>query len=88
MGVRSTPAPPSAGAARRSVHAAAGVLDGLVDRQDETGRLRCRRQGVDPHDRRLPDAGGEVVGDVLAVDVHAVPDAALRDHRRHTGTQH
>lgn len=79
-----SPSPP-AGAPWRSVHAAARVLDRLVDRQDEAGGLRRRRQGVDPHDRRLPDAGDEVVGDVLVVDVHAVPNAALRQEAQHGG---
>lgn len=76
MGVGSPAAPPPA-APRGTVHAAAGVLDGLVDRQDETGGLGRCRQSVDAHDGRLPHAGDEVVSDVLVVDVHAVPHAAL-----------
>lgn len=78
MSVGSAAASAPAGATWRSVSAAAGVLDRLVDRQDEAGRLRRRRQGVDLHDGRLPDAGEEVVGDVLAGDVHAKPEAALQ----------
>lgn len=77
MSVGSPAASSPPGATRRSVCAAAGVLDRLVNRQDEAGRLRRRRQGVDLHDGRFPDAGYEVVCDVLAVDVDAVPQAAL-----------
>ena len=61
-----------------SVHRAAGILDRLVDRQDQAGCLRRCGQSVDPHDGRLPDTAGEVVCDVLVVDVHAVPHTALR----------
>ncbi len=76
MGSPAAPAP--AGATWRSVHTAAWVLDRLIDRQDEAGRLRCRRQSVDAHDGRLPDAGSEVVCNVLVVDVHTVPHATLQ----------
>lgn len=71
-----------AGAPWWPVHGAARVLDGLVHGQDEAGSLGRGRQGVDAHDGRLPDAGGEVVGDVLVVDVHAVPHAALQPRRK------
>lgn len=72
MGSPAAPPPPGG-----CVRAAAGVLDGLVDGQDETGGLGRRRQGVDAYDGRLPHEGGEVVSDVLVVDVHAVPHAPL-----------
>lgn len=78
VSVGSSSAPASDGATWGSVCGAARVLDGLVYGQDEAGGLRRGRQGVDAHDGRLPDAGGEVVGDVLVVDVHAVPHTALQ----------
>lgn len=75
MGSPAASAP--AGATWRSVHTTAGVLDRLVDRQDETSCFWRRRQGVDPHYGRLPHAGDKVVCDVLVVDVHTVPHAPL-----------
>lgn len=64
-----------------SIHSAAGVLDRLVDRQDETSCFWRRRQGVDPHYGRLPHTGNKVVCDVLVVDVHTVPHAPLTGDR-------
>ena len=61
--------------------AAAGVglgrLDRLVDAQYETGGLGGSRDRVDLDDGGLPHGRLEVVGDVLVVDVDAVPEAAL-----------
>lgn len=79
MGSPAASAP--AGATWRSVHSTAGVLDRLVDRQDETSCFWRRRQGVDPHYGRLPHAGDKVVCDVLVVDVHTVPHAPLTGDR-------
>lgn len=77
MSVGAPAASPPPGATWRSIYAAAGVLDRLVDRQDETGCLRRRCQSVDLYDGRLPHAGDEVISDILAVNIHAVPDATL-----------
>ena len=62
--------------------AGAGVLDGFVHGQDEAGGLRGSGERVDAHDGWLPHARHEVVGDVLVVDVDAVPHAALEDEGR------
>ena len=70
--------PSAAAAARRSSLAArARVLDGLVDGEDQTGGLAGGRERVHPNNGRLPDAGGQVIGHVLMLDVHAVPQARL-----------
>lgn len=78
VGSASAPAP----APGWGVHGGAGIFDGLVDGHDEAGGLGGGRQRVDAHDGRLPHAGLEVVGDVLVVDVHAVPHAALAGERK------
>lgn len=70
------------GAAWRAVNRGAGVPDGLVHRQDEAGGLGSGGERVDAHDGRLPHARLEVVGDVLVVDVHAIPHATLADEGR------
>lgn len=74
MGSPSAPA----GAPWRSIHRAAGVLDGLIHWQDEAGCLRCCRQSVDTHDGGLPDTCDKVICDVFVVDVHTVPHTALQ----------
>ena len=48
-----------------------GVLDGLVDREDDARGLRGRRDGVDLDQGWLQNAGAEVVGDPLGLDVDA-----------------
>lgn len=76
------PAPAAAPGAGRSVHGGPGVFDGFVHGDDEAGGLGGGRQRVDAHDGRFPHAGLEVVGDVLVVDVHAVPHPALGGDKR------
>lgn len=76
VNVRSPTAPASA--TWGCVHRAARILDRPIQGQDEARCLWCRRQSVDSHDGRLPDAGGEVVHNVFVVDVHAIPHTALR----------
>lgn len=83
MSVGSSSAPASAhGATWGAVRGAARVLDGLVHGQDEACGFRRGRQGIDANDGRLPDAGAEVVGDVLVVNVYAVPHSALWPERQ------
>ena len=50
-----------------------GILDGFVDREDETGGLRRSSQSVDLDERRFPDALFHVVNHVLVQDVDTDP---------------
>ena len=77
MGVRPPSAPAAPGG--RAVDGGARVLDGLVDGQDEAGRLGGCGQGVDAHHGRLPHARDEVIRDVLVVNIHTEPHAALQE---------
>lgn len=52
------------------------TLDGLVDGQDQARGFTGGGQGVDLDDRRLPDTGDEVIGDVFLVDVDSVPNVS------------
>ena len=77
------PAASSSHAGRHSSHlfgslAGPGVLHRLVDREDEAGGLRGRRNGVDLDDRRLPNAGDVVVRNIFVHDVDSVPAAPLK----------
>jgi hypothetical protein len=72
----------SASSHRRHAHAGLAlprprVLHRLVHGQDEARGLGGSRDRIDLHHRRLQNARGEVVGDVLAVDVDSVPSVAL-----------
>lgn len=53
-------------------------LDRFIHRQNQTAGLGGRGDRVQLHHARLPDAGGQIVLDVLVEDVHAGPDRAGR----------
>ena len=55
-----------------------GVLDGLIDGEDEASSFSSSGEGVDLDDGRLPDKRLKVVCNVLPRDVHSKPLEACR----------